>query len=114
MLTSTTALPATAWADLGAISDALVNGMARTTSSAEPAASAFGGGDAGAGDAAALAGILGIARSDDDVVAGPREGGGQGCADVAGSDDRDVHGGLTLCSLDELVFVKRYLLTAQP
>ena len=93
-MTSTTGLPATASRISAATLAALANGIARTTTSAAvAAASAFdGGGRARRWRAATVAGILGIARGDDDVVTGAAERGGECPADVAGTDDGDLHG----------------------
>ena len=92
LVTSTTGLPVVASAISAATSAALAKGMARTTTSAARAASAFEVATVEPVAAATAPASSGSRDAIDDVVAGSSEGGGQGLADVAGTDDRDIHG----------------------
>ena len=105
--TSTTTLPATASPISAAMSAALLNGTARTTTD-----DAFDGGFVRLGDGrAGLRGdgadILGIARGDGDGVSGANECGGERAADVAGPDDGDVHDLDPPMWLDELALINQ-------
>ena len=100
LVTSTTGLPATASPISAAIVAALVNGdgedddvgarRRRRCSRRRPRAPVA---------AATAPASLRFARGDDDVVTGPAERGGEGAADVAGSDDRDLHDEILRCGL---------------
>ena len=88
-----TILPVAASPISAATSAKLADGRARTITSAVVAAAAFEVAivaPLALGDAA---GIFRIARRDGDGVAGGDERRGEGAADVAGSDDGDIHWG---------------------
>ena len=71
-------------------------------------------GGARAGRGGHVAGVMRIARRDDDLVAGMRERRGEGAADVAGTDDGDVHMSSAPCAwLDVLAHIKQTLLWKQ-